>query len=88
MLGDLEEVSATLVYYAHPCAPHEKGSIERHNGLLRRFIPKSKRIDCYSDELIAQIELWCNSLPRKILGYTTPDELFEAELNKIYGMAA
>ena len=58
MLGDLEEVSATM------------------------------RIDCYSDELIAQIELWCNSLPRKILRYATPDELFEAELNKIYGMDA
>ena len=42
----------------------------------------------YSDEQIAQIEVWCNSLPRKILGYKTPDELFEAELDKIYDMAA
>jgi hypothetical protein len=27
---------------------------------------------------------WCNSLPRKILGYKTPDELFDFELDKIY----
>ena len=27
---------------------------------------------------------WCNNLPRKILGYHTPDKLFEKELDKIY----
>ena len=62
-------------------------SVERHNGLIRRFIPKGRRIDSYSDEQICQIEIWCNSLPRKILGYSTPDELFEAELDRIYAIA-
>ena len=52
------------------------------------IIPKGKRIDSYSDEQIAQIEVWCNSLPRKTLGYQTPDEMFEAEIDRIYGMAA
>ena len=33
---------------------------------------------------IANIEVWCNSLPRKILGYRTPDEAFEDELDLIY----
>lgn len=87
-LSDLESISKTLVYYAHPYTSCEKGSIERHNGLLRRFIPKGKRIDSYSDEQLCQIEVWCNSLPRKILGYKTADEVFEAELDKIYGFAA
>lgn len=87
-LSDLETISRTLVYYAHPYTSCEKGSIERHNGLLRRFIPKGKRIDNYSDEKLGQIEVWCNSLPRKILGYKTADEVFEAELDKIYGFAA
>ena len=87
-LSDLEKTAKTLIYYAHPYTSCEKGSVENHNGLIRRFIPKGKRIDSYSDEQIAQIEVWCNSLPRKILGYKTPDELFEAELDKIYDMAA
>ena len=67
---------------------YEKGTVERHNGLIRRFIPKGKRIDNFTDEQISCVELWCNSLPRKILGYRTPDELFEAELDRIYTTAA
>lgn len=88
MLSDLEELSKTLVYFAHPYTSCEKGAVERHNGLIRRFIPKGKRIDSYSDEQIAQIEVWCNGLPRKLLGYCTPDDLFEDELDRIYSCVA
>ena len=35
-LANLEQVSKTLVYYAHP----DKGTVERHNGLIRRFYLK------------------------------------------------
>lgn len=83
-LTDIETITNTLIYYAHPYTSYEKGSVERHNGLIRRFIPKGKRIDRYSHQDIADIETWCNSLPRKILGYKTPDELFEMELDYIY----
>ena len=83
-LSDIEQLASTLVYFAHPYTSCEKGTVERHNGLIRRFIPKSKRIDSYSAEQISQIEIWSNSLPRKILGYRTPDEVFEDELDKIY----
>lgn len=88
MLSGLEDFSKTLVYFAHPYASCEKGSVERHNGLIRRFIPKGKRIDSYSDEQIAQIETWFNSLPRKLLAYRTPDDLFEDELDRIYSCVA
>ena len=84
MLSGLEELSKTLVYFAHPYTSYEKGSVERHNGLIRRFIPKGKRIDSYSDEQIFQIETWFNSLPRKLLGYCTLDDFFENELNRIH----
>ena len=87
-LADIEKLAGTLVYFAHPYTSCEKGTVERHNGLIRRFIPKGKRIDSYSSEQISQIELWSNSLPRKLLGYRTPDEVFEQELDRIYGMAA
>lgn len=83
-LSELEKISATLVYYAHPYSSWEKGGNERHNRLLRRFIPKGKSISDYSIEYIEQIELWCNSLPRKVLGYKTPDEMFEEKLDEIY----
>lgn len=83
-LSELEETTNTKVYFTHPYTSCEKGTNERHNGLIRRFIPKGKRIDDFSLEAISNIEVWCNSLPRKILGYHTPDELFEDELDLIY----
>ena len=85
-LGSLEKISKTLIYYAHPYAAYEKGTIERHNSLIRRFIPKGHRIDEYSPEEISAIEEWCNGLPRKILGYRTPDEVFDEELDRIYAV--
>ena len=83
-LSNLEKGSKTLVYYAHPYSSWEKGSNERHNRLVRRFIAKGERISDYSIDAIERIEDWCNNLPRKILGYKTPDELFEAKLDEIY----
>jgi len=87
-LSQLESVAKTLVYYAHPYSSYEKGSVERHNGLIRRFIPKGMRIDQLSTQAIADVETWCNSLPRKLLNYRTPDEIFEEELDKIYQLDA
>ena len=88
MLSGLEDLSGTRVYFAHPYSSWEKGSVERHNGMIRRFIRKGNRIDSYTDEQISQIELWCNGLPRRLLAYYTPDELFEKELDRIYSLTA
>ena len=41
-LAKLEDNTKTKVYFAHPYSSWERGSNERHNGLLRRFIPKGK----------------------------------------------
>ena len=86
-LSQLEDISKTLVYYAHPYTSCDKGTVERHNGLIRRFIPKGDYIHNYSLQQIINIETWCNSLPRKILAYHTPDEIFERELDQIYQTA-
>lgn len=88
MLSELEELAETLVFYTHPYTSCEKGTNERHNGIIRRFIPKGKRISDFDVDYIADIEIWCNSLPRKILNYRTPDEVFEDELDLIYRQTA
>lgn len=72
------------VYFAHPYSLWEKGTNECHNKLLRRFIFESVSMTKYSAEDIAYMADWVNTLPRKSLGYQTPDELFEAELDCIY----
>lgn len=74
----------TKVYFTHPYSSWEKGTNECHNKLLRRFIRKGASMTQYSAEDIAYMADWANALPRKILGYRTPDELFEAELDRIY----
>ncbi|EEJ70744.1 hypothetical protein HMPREF0506_0180, partial [Lactobacillus crispatus JV-V01] len=47
-LSQLEDISKSLVYYAHPYTSCDKGTVERHNGLIRRFIPKGDYIHNYS----------------------------------------
>lgn len=85
-LSILEAETGTKVYFTHPYSSFEKGTNERHNGLIRRFIPKRKRISDYSSDDIAYIEEWMNTLPRRILNYKTPEELFEIHLDEIYAI--
>ena len=85
-LSTIESETDTKVYFTHPYSSFEKGTNERHNGLIRRFIPKGKRIADYSSDDIAFIEEWMNTLPRRILNYKTPEELFEMYLDQIYAI--
>ena len=62
------------------------GLLEIRNGLLRRFIPKGVAINEYSIDEVAFIEDWSKTLPRKLLNYRAPDELFEDELDAIYAV--
>ena len=80
-LGMSVKDEKTEVYFTHPYTSCERGTNERHNGLIRRFIPKGKAISEVSDATIVYVEDWCNQLPRKILGFRTPEECFREELS-------
>jgi len=79
-----QETSVTKVYFTHPFSSWEKGTNECHNKMLRRFIPKGRSISDYSIEDIMFFADRINGLPRKVLGYKTPEELFEKQLDRIY----
>ena len=83
-LSEMERLSETLVCFAHPYSSYEKGSIENHNRILRRFIPKGKRMEKYTAEAIEAIFMCINHLPRKLLGYRTPMEVFDEEMDKLF----
>lgn len=80
----------TKIYFCHPYCSGEKGTNERHNGIIRYFIPKGALIENYSYKDINKIAEWMNNYPRKILNYKTPLEALQEEfndksiLNKIY----
>jgi len=80
---DFKEKLGVDLYYAHPYSSYERGTNENHNGIIRRFIPKGKSIDDISKECVERICHWMNTLPRKILNYNTPEELFYNYMSSI-----
>jgi len=73
----------THIYYAHPYSAYERGSNENSNAIIRRFIPKGKSIDLISTETVTRVQDWINSLPRRILGYKSSNDVFQEELNNL-----
>lgn len=84
-LSALEEYGVK-VFYAHPYSSWERPQNERHNRIFRRYIPKGISIENYSAEQILAFADDMNALPRKILGYATPEELFDIFLDQVYSV--
>ena len=83
MEHDADGNKQLTVYYCHLYTSCERGSNERNNRIIRRYFRKGRSLskvtqkDC--DFVAAQI----NDMPRKILDYSTAQELFELELAKL-----
>lgn len=84
LLSQIEEQTSSVeVFFAHAFASWEKGTNERHNGLLREFVPKGhslrnlryQELQLYTDAI--------NERPRRILDYATPKECLESEIDRI-----
>ena len=72
----IEQLTGTQVYFAHAYSPHERGSNENRNRVLRRFIPKGQAIEELSEHQLVQINWYLNSRPLKCLNWRTPIEIF------------
>jgi len=71
------------VYYCHPYSSYERGSNERNNRIIRRYLPKGKSFHKVTQTHCDLIADSINDMPRKILGYATARELFDLELAKL-----
>ena len=72
----IEEQTGVPLYFAHAYSPHERGSNENRNRVLRRFTPKGQPIDEITDDELIQINWYLNSRPLKCLNWRTPIEIF------------
>lgn len=84
----LSEIEAwgVKVYFAHAYSSWERGQNERHNRMLRKYVPKGVSITKYTEEEILGFADKMNDVPRRILGYSTPNELFERFLDQVYSV--
>jgi IS30 family transposase len=76
--AQIKKVLGADNYFAHPYHSWERGLNENHNGLIRQYLPKGMALDKVTDEEISLIQNKLNSRPRKLLGYKTPNEVYEA----------
>ncbi len=72
------------IYFAHPYSSWERGTNENTNGIVRRFLPKKTTDFNKVDSMrIQNLQDRLNNRPRKILGYYTPNEIYQYEINKL-----
>ena len=73
---ELEQSLHTLVYFAEPHKPWQRGTNENTNDLIRFFFPKGFDFRTVSDLEISCVENLLNNRPRKCLNWKTPYEVF------------
>lgn len=79
---ELSELIATTVFFCHPQAPHEKGTVENRNKAIRRYVKKRSDLSQYSQEYFAEVERKLRDRYMKCLNYRTPQEMFALEVEK------
>ena len=71
------------VFYCHPQAPHERGTNENNNKLLRRHFPKGESMKKKTQYHATQAQHFANSYPREMFGGRCSNDLFREELQKL-----
>jgi len=83
-IGYFEDKYGIDFYYAHSYAPHERGTNEYHNGLLREYFPKKTNFNRISSSSISKAVDAINHRPRKTLNWKNTNDVFYSELSKSY----
>lgn len=70
-------------YFCDIYSSWQKGGVENLNGLLRQYLPKRINPNTISNEYIRNIQELLNERPRKKLGYLTPAEVMQNQIQKL-----
>lgn len=71
---ELEDKLGIRVYFAQPYHSWERGTNENTNGLIRQYLPKGSCFKALTQRQCDRIERELNDRPRKVLGFSTPNE--------------
>lgn len=72
----LEKHLGMKLYFADPGCPHQRGTNENTNGLIRQFFPKGTDFREITHNEVSEVETLLNGRPRECLGFRTPNEVF------------
>jgi len=75
-------------YFCKPQAPWQKGTVENTNGRLRRFLPSDTDIALVPPEKLLELSTRLNRIPRKCLGYRTPEDVLAEQIAVTAGTRA
>lgn len=73
---ELENTLNTIVYFAEPHKPWQRGTNENTNDIIRFFFPKGFDFRTVTADDIKFVENTINNRPRKCLGWKSPAEVF------------
>ena len=79
--GELGAELGMDTYFADPYSSWQRGTNEHHNGRLRRYYPKGTDFTQISETELQDVITEINNQPRKCLGWKTPSEAFQQQLN-------
>jgi IS30 family transposase len=80
----LQDELGMQTYFADPYSSWQRGTNEYTNGLLRRYFPKRTDFRTVSQDEINDVVHRLNSIPRKVLHYKTPSEVFTEQLSRLF----
>ena len=77
---ELEEELNTLIYFAEPHKPWQRGTNENTNDILRFFFPKGFDFRSITDDDLQAVVDSINNRPRKCLAWRSASEIFSVAL--------
>jgi len=72
----LEAELGVKVYFCDPYSPHQRGSNENTNGLIRQFFPRRTILPKITNQLLLKVQCLINNRPRKCLRWKSPYQDF------------
>ena len=70
-------------YFCHPYCSSERGTVENRHQKMRHFPPRGTDFNTIDDDFIEWVEDYFNSTPMKVLGFKTPNQVWNEQLAQI-----